>query len=362
MDLTKLTLEPRPPRRASEEEQGLRVGAVHVVLVGSGLLLLLLLAAVTVAPRKPSERPLYRGLAGRVLQAAPLQGVAPEGVALLKRMEAAAREVQTLQVDGVYSIGAETGALSHRRGGSFHLVFQAPNRLSQYVETTGKIQTDRIVADGHALILEVRAANLALRMPQPESAIGFAEIMSASLPGTQNPLDLFRLRATGLDLQALELVALGVDRHDPWIRALQPPENSVALTVRFAGWPQATVWMDQQTYLIRQIAQEISGEEAQAMANRLGGVAPVLFRSMAPPTRVRVVMRQFVTGLNVPLRGAPFDYSPPAGVQIVDVSTWEEARRVMMERLGDALAAEAAQSDEIRVEPPPQAQPSAPTP
>ncbi len=356
MDLTKLTLEPRPPQRVSEEEPGLRVGAIHVVLVGSGLLLLLLLAAVTVAPRKPSERPLYRSLAGRVLRAAPPSGVAPEGVALLKQMATAAQAVQSLQVDGIYSIGSETGALSHRREGSFHLVFQAPNRLSQYLETTGKIQTDRIVADGHALVLEVRAANLALRMPQPESAVGFAEIMSASLPGTQSPLDLFHLRATGLDLEALEMVALGVDRHDPWIRSQQPPEDSVALTVRFRGWPQATVWMDQQTYLIRQIAQEISGEEAQAMANRLGGVAPVLFRSLAPPTRVRAVLRQFITGLNVPLQGAPFDYSLPAGVQMVDVSTWEEARRVMMERLGDALAAEALQSDEMKVEPPPQAE------
>ncbi|HEY3398759.1 MAG TPA: hypothetical protein VGM19_13985 [Armatimonadota bacterium] len=336
---------PPPPRPPEPGESGLRLTAMHLVLAAGGLLLLLILVAITIAPRKAAERPINRSVAARLLrQAPPPEGVSPQAVSLLQQMQAAARSLNTLQVDGVYNVTSEVGTLSHQRQGAFHLTFQAPNYFSQTLETSGSVQTDRIVADGHALYLEVRAANVTLRMPEPTSAAGVAEIMSASMPGTQTPVDLFRLLAYPLDPAELEVAALTVDRHDPWIRSQPTPDGTTPLTVRFKGWPQCTLWIDQRTFLLRQVAMEIAGDQLQQVSERLGGVAPVMFRSLAQPTRVRVVVRQFATALNVPLQGAPFDYSPPPGGGVRDVTTWEEARRVLMERLGDALAAEAARA------------------
>lgn len=321
---------------------GMRFQATHLLLAGGAVLLLVIIVALAIAPRTPAERPVNRGTTARLFGREPVpEGVNSEAVEILRQMEQAAKAVQTLQLEGVYEIASEAGTLSHRRSGAFRLAYREPNFIHQVLETSGGMQTDKIITDGHALFLEISAAQLVLRMRAPTTAAGLAQVTSASLPGTQSPLDLFHLVGQGLNTEALELAAVGIDRHDPWISGQQAPERSIALTVRFAGWPQTTVWVDEETYLLRQIAQEISDQQLHQMAERLGGVASVLFRSLAEPTRVRVFLRQFVIGVNVPLPGNLFDYSLPEGFELIDVADWEQARQVLMERIGEALAAEA---------------------
>lgn len=321
---------------------GMRLGATHLLLAGAVVLLLVIIVALAVAPRAPSQRPANRGVAARLLGREPVpEGIQPEAVEILRQMEQAAKGVKTLQLEGVYELNSETGTLSHRRSGAFRFAYREPNFLRQTLETGGAIQADKIVTDGHALFLEINVAHLVLRMRAPTTAAGLAEVMSASLPGTQSPLDLFHLAGPGLNTETLELAALGRDRHDPWINGQQAPDKSLALTVRFAGWPQTTVWVDEGTHLVRQIARGVNDQQLRQMAEHLGGVAPVLFRSLAELTRVRVCLRQFVVSINVPLQGNLFDYSPPEGFETIDVADWAEARRVLKERVGEALAAEA---------------------
>ena len=334
-------LPPPSPGRTAAAGSGLR--ADHVLWGGGLLLLVLVLVALVVTPRpvriapatpSPSEVP----AAGVPRRSAALS---PVTVERLRQMTEKARQIKTLEMHGIYEVSASGGSSGLQRQGGYRLLFQAPDRLSFSLETGAGLLMNRIVADGSHVVLEMQKVGLAIRLPEPAGTSGPLEAMSAAVPGIQSPLDFFRLAANGFQPDWLESATEGVDARGLGLRDVPAPEDTLTITVRFKHWPETAVWVDRNTGQVRQMVSRLDAAQLATTADRLGGLAPTMFRTLLAPTSVRVLVRQFITAINVPLAQDAFSYTPAEAVTVVDVASWEAARNVLGPRLDAALAQEA---------------------
>lgn len=260
-------------------------------------------------------------------------GPAPREI--LERMLAAYKGAQTYQSEGRYTInnimpavGMETTAAVGAK-----VTYETPNMV--YAEYTARGSV-KYICDGEHLYM---AMGLSDRVPKAPAPSHLALLREALWVGLPVPMGLCQFMGLQLidgksDVNRIRAVQSGFDQTNEWLTSLQQPANTWVLTVTREVGPSVVLWIGRESYLVRQAAMEMSGEEIMTefrtqLAQEEDAGHGGSMSAHSPDITMQMMMAWEMTVLNEPVPEGTFVYELPEGMQLVEVDSTQDMLEVL---------------------------------
>ena len=278
-----------------------------------------------------------------VTKAPKSKGEALQPDILLRKMLAAYQGAKTYQSEGRDIVWIITPGMKMEMEMPTKIIYQAPNLL--YFESGLGFQKQKRVSDGKHLYATTGIRNRVVKSPAPGDLASMGETatvssMAAGCGGRNiEALRFSQLIAGTFPLAKVKSVQRGFDQKNEWLASLKEPPNSCALTLTMQEGPPIVLWIDRDSYLLRQIAAEMTGEqmmeETEVVFGGEGDELPerTAFMENIAGTTIRTQIIRDKSVLNGPVSKESFAYKPPEGAEIVEV---ESAAQILGALMGGA--------------------------
>ncbi|MGI5816783.1 MAG: hypothetical protein ACOX9R_01665 [Armatimonadota bacterium] len=253
----------------------------------------------------------------------------PDARTLLEEAVAGYHDAQEIHVESNMSYEMSMGDQRQAMELPTTAWFSRPNRM--FFESGDETQRSRAVSDGEYLFLEVGMFNGVIKLPAPASfdemplenlsMSGGAGIESMKLP------DIASILSGAFDVGGLASVEHGLDEGAEWLRSLDAPAGTWALTVRSEAGPSVAVWIDRTQRVVRKYAAQIdfdtmiaANPEMEQYLEQMPSEQQESFRQML--TRFETDVHTVELGRQPP--EGTFAYEPAEGAEVVEADTLEE--------------------------------------